>query len=568
MAARRVARGRARLYASAMCLAIAPIVLISMLVGPAAAGPAPVINVRARPWLDGVRAAGEGRMAVVIGVLRDNLNQPVPGAPISVRTIETAAATRSATVETATDGTFRAQLRLSNDGRHRLAVRYPGNALLAQADESVDVVLGRTPVRLTLSVPAQVRAEHHNVATLSATDEHRRPLGDLSVHMALDDVELEIVTTGSEGLAKVPLPKLRRGRHQLDAEWPGDDDRRPADTRATFDAATPLEVGLEAVTSSPAPGAPIVFHGAVVGGAGADLRIMVLGDDRIVANTYTDADGRFLVEVDPNEVGAGSMEFRALTDGRERLFIDASSNAVRVDVPESPPPSPAWTWVPLGLATLSLLAAGWRHRPRLHPAARDSRAQHQRPPPQFTLDTPPTARHATGELVVDVFDGLTELPLVAHVVLLGVGTDSPDAADLVAPPGVSAQTNAAGHATLIGDADRVWVAAAGYAPECHRCAVPPGGHAIVRLMPIRARIQRIYEDALARAGRPRLRFGRETPREAGRALRNRGAPAPEVAALIDIVEAACFGGPEPGSQALTAAHQLATCVAQTAESPQ
>jgi hypothetical protein len=207
------------------------------------------------------------------------------------------------------------------------------------------------------------------------------------------------------------------------------------------------------------------------------------------------------------------------------------------------------------VAALSLTGAAWRRRAQAPaPRSAPSRAAAPPPPPFERRDEATAPGDALDLQVVDAVDGR---PLVARVVLLTADATVPDAASLDAPPGPAFTTGADGRARLAGPAAHIWVGADGYAPSCHVCPVPPGGRAVVRLLPIRAHIQRVYEGVLRAAGRPPLRFGRETPRQAASALAARGGAPESVDALTRVVEAACFGPDEPGPDALTAAHALA-----------
>ena len=74
------------------------------------------------------------------------------------------------------------------------------------------------------------------------------------------------------------------------------------------------------------------------------------------------------------------------------------------------------------------------------------------------------------------------------------------------------------------------------------CVVPSTAKsARLEMWQPRAYVQRTFMEFLSDAGFPRLVFGRETPREAGRSLKERGFPAERTDEVIERVEELCFG---------------------------
>ncbi|MCB9536279.1 MAG: hypothetical protein H6704_08435 [Myxococcales bacterium] len=154
-------------------------------------------------------------------------------------------------------------------------------------------------------------------------------------------------------------------------------------------------------------------------------------------------------------------------------------------------------------------------------------------------------------------DALTAAPLrAATVVRLAPDAPTPAAASVDPPPGVAGTTDRGGRATLDGAGRVLWAWAPGYAPVCHVLPAD-GGRVALNLLPLRARLQTLYAEVLQVAGRPALRFGRQTPDEARRPLARRGAPDAAVDDLTDLVRAACFGPTPPAPADLARALALA-----------
>jgi hypothetical protein len=512
---------------------------------------APRISVKARPWFDDVRAAARGLEVTVEGRLRDNLGQPIPATGVRVRSDDGA----TARATTGTDGRFRAALRFAGEGSRTLHAEYPGGTLLGPASADLVVAVGRTRIELAVQIEDPVPAEKPAIAVVEARDAAGWPVPELALGVALDAAPVTPVRTDASGRAELTLGNLTPGEHRLTARWEGDAQRFPARGERSFHAAATLGVTLRAEGAlPPASGASIELTGAVKGAPGLDVGVIVTADGRPVATTHADSTGRFRVDVAPEDLRPGEVGFRALARADSPAWRDGHSDEVRVTVPPAPGRSPLWTWAPVAVAGLSLVGAAWRRREVVASARPTPPRAAPPPPPPFELR--PQAATASGVLDLEVVDALDGAALPATVVLLAADAPMPDPASL-APPGPATATDAEGRIRLAGEADRVWVGAPGYAPACHACPLPPGGRAVVRLLPLRAHIQRLYEDVLVAAGRPPLRFGRQTPREAAEALERRGRSPEPVEALTALVEAACFGPEPPDGRALAAAHALA-----------
>lgn len=519
---------------------------LCLLLGVAAAQPQ--LTVKARTAIADLRAASDGPQVRVTGTLRDNLGQPVAAVELIVGVPGNEVPVRSGP-----DGRFEALLEVAVDTTQEIQVRFAGNALLSQAKSGATVRIGRKGVQLEIAVPAQVEVGEPISATVAATDEAGAPAEDVILQVRLDATPMPPLRLGPAGQAVMALPPVEPGTHVVHVYWPGDAHRLPAEAEQGFAAGRSLGVNLAVVDAAPAPGQPVVATGQVIGPA-EPVSVRLVADGKPLDEVQTGADGHFRMVVEADRLRPGLVALRAAARTNAEGWRDGLSAVVTVTVPAPPPPSPWWLWTPGLLAAISLiglLGRAWWKRPR--PQVRAPRPVVALPPP-FVLEAP--AGGPTGRLEVELRDALDGRPLQGVVVWLPAGTANPGATSIEAPPGRTATTGADGRAALEGGGDRLWAWAEGHAPVCH--PLPPrGGRARLALLPVRARLQTLYDEVLVQSGRPPLRFGRQTPREASAPLLARGAPAEALAALTQLVEHACFGEGAVGHEVLVEAHTLA-----------
>lgn len=533
----------------------ASFLLLALLAAPAVQGQ-PRVSVKARAHLDDLQAVVRGRDVVVSGALRDNLGQPVPEAPVVVE----GEALVPGNARTGPDGRFSVRLDFGRDGRRSLVVRYPGGPLLDGAVARTEIYVGRRLVRLRVDLPEEVDADRPIEVSLAATTQQGEPEPGLWLRLSLDGEAIERVRTEENGAARAWLPPLPPGRHQLAVYTSGDDLRMQASVERAFEVTRPLTLSLALATPTPlVPGHPLVLEGRVEGGPTAGVQILLTANGRPLDDGEADGRGRFAFTVAPGELKPGPVVFRANAHTEAPGFRDGVSGEVQVEVPPPPPPSAWWVWAPGILAGISLLGAvGRRGLLRLRRAPRPPRPQlADEPLPTFTFET--AARGGPADLSVLVRDAVTGRPLPALVVLLAPDAPEPAPGSTRPPAGTATQADDEGRARLTGAGDRLWAWTPGYAPVCH--ALPAAsGRAVIPLLPLRARLQTLYAEVLTEAGRPPLRFGWQTPREAERPLSHRGAPSDPLARLTALVERACFGPSAPRPEDLIEAFALAADV--------
>lgn len=525
----------------------------AVLGGPIGVHAQPTIQVRARAFLDGLQAASRGRAVTVEGALRDNLGAPVAGGEVEVL----ADGQPVERVRTGPDGRFLAQFELEGAGERRLEVRYAGSPLLDRAEARLPIVVGRNALRLRIDAPDEVDVGRPVGIGVAAFDGREVPVPGLRLGLDLDGQPLRSLRTDRSGRAEVQLPPLEPGEHTLRVHFAGSAIHLPAEAERRIEAARPLALALAAASAEPpGPGDPVVLDVTLGADRPGEVRVTLTAEGRPIADRAVSADGaRFVVDADDLE--PGPVRFRALAHAEAAGWQDAASEVVTIEVPPPPPPSPWWIRAPAILAGVSLLGVLVRVRRRPRAAPPPPVVAPSGPPP-FTFEAS-AGPAASGRLVVVVRDGLDGRPLRARLVRLARGAPPPTPGEAVPPSGERVETDAEGRAALGGDGDRLWAHAPGYAPSCH--PLPrQGGRAVIHLLPVRARMQTLYAEVLAAAGRPPLRFGRETPREAAEALGGRGAPGEPLGELTALVERACFGARAPDEGDLVEALRLAQSV--------
>lgn len=519
------------------------------LVGLGSAQAEPWVQVRARTMFDALQASARGQDVRVEGSLRDNLGVPVAGSPVVI-----AAAGARVEVASGADGRFAATLALQGSGEVVVGVAFGGSELLDAARAELPVTIGRNALRLRIDAPDEVDAGRAVPIAVVAVDGREVAVGGLRLQLEIDDQPWQQAQTDARGRVTRTVPPLAPGVHRLQARFEGSRLYLPAVVERSIESARPLEVALAAV-GAPAAGDPVVLDAELGAARPASVRVTLTAEGRPVAERAVSGD-RVRFDVDPGDLEPGPVRFRALVHSAAPGWRDAISETVTVEVPPPPPPSPWWVRVPVILAGLSLLGVlvRARRRPRV---AVPVRVEAVAAAAAFSFEA--GAGVDAGRIEVVVRDALDGRWLTATLVRLGPGAAEPDAAAETPPEGERVVTDGEGRAELSGGGDRLWAHAVGYAPACH--ALPRrGGRAVIHLLPLRARLQGLYGEVLADAGRPVLQFGRQTPREAAPPLALRGAPDEALLALTFLVERACFGPRAPVAGDLAEALRLAAVV--------
>ena len=503
-----------------------------------AAPDAPEVRVRARPLLAEVFAESRGRLVDVSGQLRDDLGSPVAGVRVSARLGE-----RGPGLEfvTGANGAFEGRLTATREGVQSVHVEYAGNALLAPTRAVLRVDVGRAQVDLALDAPSEVDGDAPPAIPLLATDRRGRPLEGLEVHLDLDDAPVVTARTDASGTARFGLERLSPGVHRLRARTLGDDERLPAEVSRTILSLRSPSLEVRTVAAPPAGVGRkglLRVDGWTAGPERRDTRLSLLLDGRVAARTTPEPDGTFAFAVPRDALPAESVrvevEVRAVSEG----WRPVRSPAQTLALPALPAPSTGlalyWPQVGAGVAAvvaLVTLLGARRSPPAAQPASRAA------DPPPFEFRPGPMRSAGPIRLTVRVLDAVSSQPVIAevrwHTEAGTVATDADGRAELAGPGG-----------------GVLAVMAPGYAPFERACAAPTGGEVLVRILPLRAAVQRRFEHWLGALAPPRPAFGRESLAEIADALVARGCSMDRVAALVAAVEVVCFDAPTPGPEAL------------------
>ncbi|MCA9539423.1 MAG: carboxypeptidase regulatory-like domain-containing protein, partial [Myxococcales bacterium] len=229
--------------------------------------------VKARAYLDGLRAVAEGDTVHLTGTLRDNLGTPVPGVEVRV-------AARQASAQATTDGSgrFEVDLDVPGGGRAKVAIEWPGGDWLAPAGASLDVAVGRTEVQLALDVPDAIDAGAVVHLGARASDANGEALADLPLRARLGEQSID-GHTHSSGQLGLTFAPLEAGVHRLTVDFAGDKLRLPARATKAIAVTRPLTVELGLRSATPLePGAPIVFDAHFGEGTPDGVRAVLTAD--------------------------------------------------------------------------------------------------------------------------------------------------------------------------------------------------------------------------------------------------------------------------------------------------
>jgi hypothetical protein len=497
--------------------------------------------VKARAQLTDLETVARGFRIDVSGVLRDNLGQPVARERVEVSL--DGGSPLPATTDA--NGRFQARLAARAEGARAVSVRFPGSSLLGPADANGQVTVGRVTVTLTFEAPTSVPGGEPVDVAVRAVDTRGIARHGLVVRLEVDGAPLPPATTGPDGRARWTLRALPRGVHRLEATSAADEVHLAASARHDVTSWTALAIALDGLPETLGPDDVLDASGRVEGAEGVAIPIVLTIDGQPVGGTSTATTGAWRITLPAESLPAGRVEVRALAAPTDPGFRTAFSERRSVTVQAPPPPSAAWVVVPV---VLGALAAGLAAVRRRGPGRVAPPAEPAVPPTPLAPFVRAAVEAGDGALVVSVRDAVTGGAIAsAECRLSGDPTRAP----------VVSTTDGGGNARLVGVGDTLLVRAEGFAPAEHPCPVPPGGAVHVHLSTRRARIQACHEEVLRVAGRPVLRFGRDTPAQSARALRDRGAPDALVSDFTAAVERGCFGPLPPSQSALDAVESAA-----------
>jgi protocatechuate 3,4-dioxygenase beta subunit len=560
-------------------LAILALLSSGATAGSVARAAAPILDVRARLQLDVARVGRVGEFFVVRGTVRDDAGTPLADRRVTVRVIDPdlpAVVPIGVVTFTTAAGHFEVNRPVAAvaDARWRVTVEVDGDehhAAPPPVDKTVD--LRRRAVSLAVAGPASVapsaKAMRVEVALGDdgGDDDDGPTLAPVSLFVAgvrAAEVRLDRVGRGETTLP-LEAALLKRGALVIEARYPGDSTRAPAEGRTEVRVLSTTRLQLElAGDELPRDGRLVATvtlsddEGAVAGEPIALVEVSATGErDEAAAPLaagVTGADGRVRLELAGGALGLGPRFVEARYQPTSRTRAPSRSALVPLTVVGARGGTLVFYAVPLALVGAVLAARLVRAR-----RARGSEERRRRPTRRehdaalsgggTLVEARPTllaALRAANDLGVAgrVEDGRTGAPLQGARVLITDGA------------GVrrEVETDAAGRFAVEGIAPgaiALTIEAQAFVPEEIARELPHRGELrglVVKLVPIKERVLAAWR-ALALPLLPNpAQAATLTPRELLALARRRfllvgddGA----LASLTALVEEACFGPRAP-----------------------
>ena len=510
--------------------------------------------VRGRAVWSDFQVTGFGAGADVSATLRDDAGQPLAGVRVEVTLRPEGDAARAVHAVSASDGRVTARLESDAQGDARVTLDYPGSTLVEGHRAETSVRLGRVEPALFIELPPQIDADAPPPIVVRLQDARGAPIIDAAVTLSLDEATPAVERTNSEGVAGFSVARLAPGRHSLTARSLGDARHAEAVQIRTFEALrrASVQATVSRIPSETDPmSAPLIVDAEVTGPSSDALALRLRVDGQAVSLERPDARGRAVFEVPRRRLAPGTRTLEVEVTAHDPHWAVVRSSPMPVTLPPHAETLGGHVvWLALGLALGALMVAVIATRRAVPLVAPLPPAVQLTPRPDFEA----AAAHATGAHGAGAILRITVVDAVSgHIVRAAVRW--------LEPSGEVTWTGDDGTAVLDGPGRVLEVSARGFVTARPLCAVDRATEATVRLMPLRAAIQRALERWLARWPAPQPRLGRETLLEIERHMRLAGYAEAMVTPLMRDVEAALFAEVAPDEATLAAVEaQLSTLV--------
>jgi hypothetical protein len=516
---------------------------------------APVTRVDNNVYVRGTvreRSTGRGAQYVV-------LNITVDGRPTQVLTDA--------------DGEFSVFVPVSQ-GQHQLAVRFSGDSSYEGTDlELNNFDIDRQPLALSIEVSNEVDQAEDSVEVKVEAETAGQAI-PISVKLRVSEADGEgkllgthELHTGKAGQASVKIPTSelgKPGRKQLTASYPGDAGLDPAEATRTFTLRTKSQLSLELPDHEIDYGDEVTARGRLLdsrgeGIVGAFVTLEIGSQD--VADATTDERGDFVLSVDSEELGSGTVTMQAVYAGQS-AYSPARSTPLSATIGEKQPVPVAYTLAAFSATCFALLSfvalrtrpwERWMHKgddeqedesdgEGLAPEIPETGLQASRP--SLVSSIRRAADHGFDGIVVDAISG--KPAGFAQIVLEG--------------PGETIRVTCDDRGRFSQDDIRAgtWSATArarGFVSEHFSAAFPHRGElrgSKIRLLPVREKIFAMYR-AVAQSLLPSPDlWGIWTPRQIFEHVRESG-PNPALSELTDFVEEIYFSQRIPDESAIEVA---------------
>ncbi len=567
----------------------ASLALIALQVTPAPVSAAPVITVRARTAIEMEPIHRDYGGITVKGRVVDRLTRdPIPYMVVTVTVDEERRDTQSDA-----DGLFETSFPLA-EGTHDLHVEFDGDRHFTASSVEIPAFdVAKNPLTLAIYTDKTARyGESALEVIVKAGSETSGVSLRAEVYAGPADSD-EIARVGTvqtdyhgRGIFRLtPQMMGEPGRKRVEARFPGDDTFDTATATSTFSLVTGSTTAFELRSDEVSFESRLRGNGKVTddrGGGIADGPVVLTVESRRVAQTLTNDDGTFELDVAASELGPGKHNVQAVFEPTRAWRLDSRSVPIAAVVAEPRPIPVSYTLAAFAATALALMAfVGLRTQPwrkwlaRLRPASKDEPAEREEREDRSTPIR--TGLSPARPSLVSTLRRASDAGFTGTVRNAVNGRPIPGASITLSHPEhglrvTDSETEAgkrAGHFSFEDLGAGHWSASAkadGFVAEEFEVSIPHHGElrgVRIDLLPVRERIFSMYSE-IARPLLPDPRLWCIwTPRQIFdhvRALRLQdGAgderPAPRLAALTDFVEETYFSQRIPHESALEEARE-------------
>lgn len=276
------------------------------------------------------------------------------------------------------DGAFEARFQVTG-GRHDLAVSFAGDLHHDPSRYQIaNFDVTKNPLDLVLQLSRSVASYGEDPLTISL--EAKSDFGGVAIPVNIymgaetddpDDLpRIGTITTATDGSGKLELAPDRLGdpgRKLVVARYPGNRAYDAAEAQIGFAIKSDTAITFEVTSGELAYEADLQASGQVTdargGGVGGGAVSLVVGS-RHIADTATDADGRYAFKVSASELGSGKFNVQAVFEPARDWHRQSRSAPATVVVAQPEPVPVSYTIAAFAATTFALLAfIGMRTRP-------------------------------------------------------------------------------------------------------------------------------------------------------------------------------------------------------------
>ena len=491
-----------------------------------ARGQEPVVMVQGYSQFSSVEAYGNGETIRIDGTLKDDLGHDIPGQDIQI-----------------THGGKRYSIRTGDDGKFHISIPQTGKSLTLEyrgIDSLIGTRLNDLPIRedtpsIRVDAPNRVAVDA-DFSVIAYLTRGNRPYPRTTLILETERTRT-MCSTDAEGQCRWSLSSPQPGTELYRIIWPG--------------TAPPLvsehQVQIEQELSG-----QLIIHGLMDGAEGTFLTVELkvkepkpvrsIGSIRLNGRTIESREittsTRFRLPWNQLEPGENIISGQIRTDEVGwSAYVFPDERYVRPDqwVASRWPIYLVWGALAVCVTLLGVRSYKKRQREQLRPPVPEKLT------PMAVFDEDGSV-HVEDGFLVFIVAGETGCPINAHVTACR-DIETALAARIHESSGMDAkETMPGGQLRFRIPPPALLVQSEGRFPLA--CVVPPTAKsARLEMWGPRAYVQRTFMEFLSHTGFPRLVFGRETPREAGWSLKERGFHAELTDTLVERVEELLWRSP-------------------------